>query len=72
MCFSTQKALSIIPPLSNVHIIAKDIHLIAYIQCDIERKKCVTWHGVEYYKNGHKSARNDLNIISCLSKTCWR
>ena len=39
-----------------MYFIAEDIHLIAYIQCNIE-KKCVMWHGVENYKNGHKSAK---------------
>ena len=32
-----------------IYFIAEDIHLIAYIQCNIE-KNCVIWHGVEYYK----------------------
>ena len=70
MCFSTQKAFSIIPPLSNVHIyfIAEDIHLIVYIQCDIERKKCVTWHGVEYYKKQTQVCQKMIFI----SKACWR
>ena len=75
MCFSTQKAFTIIPPLSNIHniyFIAEDIYLIAYIQCDIERKNALRGTVLDITKMDTSLPEKDLNIISCLSKACWR
>ena len=49
-----------------------------------KKTKCAMWHGVEMtivfkgqslkkkYINGHNQTENDFNIISRLSKACWR
>ena len=46
-----------------IYFIAKDLHLIAYIQCNIGKNAL---RGMVL--NDTSQSENDLNIISCLSK----
>ena len=56
-----------------IYIIAEDIHLIAFIQCNIEKKtNAVRGMVLINTKMDTNQPENDLNLISRLSKARWR
>ena len=55
-----------------IYFVAEDIHLIAFIQCTIEKKNALRGMVLNNTKTDTHQPENDLSIISRLSKACWR